>query len=183
MEPYTAIAIVALILAAIFLIVGFSRMAYHKGNHDGLKEGFFKGVADTKRVALEAAVGQALAGNMPISIENFEKHCLSTVTSKLYGTPGWWTHICFKYAGENGEFMEHVGKASRDDGWSIFDGVSTLTPERRASLLKELGDELWYQVVIAKELGSNLGEIMLMNIEKREGRKARGTLKGAGDDR
>src|SRR5262249_7225635 len=114
----------------------------------------------------------------------YESHALSTVASKIYeDKPAWWNHITNKLFGEAGEFAEHAGKASRDDGWNFRDGPDMLTPERRMYLLKELGDMLWYIVVIAKELRSSLAEVVMLNITKREGRKARGTLKGAGDDR
>lgn len=118
-----------------------------------------------------------------ITAQEYSDHAGSTVASHHAGTPDWFAHLAFKYFGEAGEFSEHVGKASRDDGWSIFDGVKALTPERRMALLKELGDALWYIDRLAVELESSLGEVMLINIGKREGRKARGTLKGSGDDR
>jgi len=124
------------------------------------------------------------AGGEPLSLEFFEQRCHTTVASKSYGTADWFAHICFKLFGEAGEFSEHVGKAIRDDEWSPYtQGAKGLNAERRMALLKELGDILWYVVMIAKELGSNLAEVALINIKKREGRKQRGTLKGSGDDR
>ena len=81
----------------------------------------------------------------------------------------------FKLAGETGELLEKVGKALRD-------GVEN--PEQyRQSLLKELGDILWYVTAITTELGSSLEEVAQMNLEKLESRSTRGKLKGSGDDR
>lgn len=155
----------------------------------GFRYGRRMGHADGKREAAEEFAASFVSG-LPdddkgrlITAEFYELHCGLTVASHHYGTPDWLTHLAFKLFGESGEFAEHLGKASRDDGWSIFAGAGKLTPERRMNMLKELGDMLWYIVMLAKELGSSFAEIMLINIRKREGRKVRGTLQGAGDDR
>lgn len=119
-----------------------------------------------------------------VTIENYEVDVFSTVASPIYNSRGrWFNHITNKLSGEAGEFAEHVGKAARDDDWDMNTGGEGFLPERRAALLKELGDILWYVVTTAKELGSSLAEVMYLNIVKRAGRQKRGTLKGNGDDR
>jgi NTP pyrophosphatase (non-canonical NTP hydrolase) len=79
-------------------------------------------------------------------------------------------------AGEAGEVADHAKKVIRDD-----DGI--VTPVRRAAMLKELGDALWYVAETATCLGANLSQIAADNMEKLFGRKRRGVLKGDGDNR
>ncbi len=78
--------------------------------------------------------------------------------------------------GESGEFAEHVKKMLRDDG-------GQLTLERKKSLLKELGDVLWYMVNLANSMDSDLETVAQMNLEKIQDRKNRGVEKGNGDNR
>lgn len=168
-----------LIIIAIIVALVLMRICYTNGVTDGDR----KARAGIKKY-LDARVDGAMRGVTPLSVNDYVEHCMSTVASKIYNDRvRWFDHITKKLAGETGEFMEHVGKASRDDDWDLREGVEAMTPERRMSLLKELGDILWYVVVIAAHLGSSLGEIMLLNIKKREGRRQRGTLKGDGDER
>lgn len=77
---------------------------------------------------------------------------------------------------EAGEFAGKVKKMLRDK-----DGV--YSEEMRQAMIKELGDVLFYLAMAANRLGSSLDEAAQSNIAKGEGRKARGTLKGSGDDR
>ena len=74
--------------------------------------------------------------------------------------------------GEAGEFAEKVKKAWRDQ-----------TPLDREGAAKELGDVLWYVAAAARDLGYSLEDVARMNIEKFVGRRQRGTLAGAGDNR
>ncbi len=73
---------------------------------------------------------------------------------------------------EAGEIAGKLKKLSRGDG--------NIT---REMILNELGDTLYYVTKLANSLGSNLNEVMVMNIEKLESRMERGTLKGSGDER
>lgn len=80
-----------------------------------------------------------------------------------------------KISGEAGEVSEMIGKALRDgvedeDEWTV-------------SLVKELGDVLWYVNQIASEIGVPLQYVAQTNIDKLEGRVERGTLHGSGDNR
>lgn len=75
--------------------------------------------------------------------------------------------------GEAGEIAEHVKKSWRDDG--------EITPERRALILKEVGDELWYLAQVCTELDASLGDVALGNIEKLADRRRRDVIHGAGD--
>lgn len=102
------------------------------------------------------------------------------------GTPQGLLYVALKMNGEAGEFAEHVGKSMRDDGYAqIINGeqYSNLTPERRALLIKEIGDELWYLAAAAKELGIPLSEAAAVNLEKLADRTERDKLSGSGDER
>lgn len=102
------------------------------------------------------------------------------------GTPQGLLYVALKMNGEAGEFAEHVGKSMRDDGYAqIINGEQyvNLTPERRALLIKEIGDELWYLAAAAKELGIPLSEAAAVNLEKLADRTERDKLSGSGDER
>lgn len=101
-------------------------------------------------------------------------------------------YCALKLNGEAGEVAENVGKALRDD--QLFKdygrdnrepivGVRQLTVERRAKLIKELGDVLWYVSQMCTELNVSLEDVALANIIKLADRKARGVLQGSGDER
>ena len=108
-------------------------------------------------------------------------------------------YVALKGAGEAGEFAEHVGKAMRDDGLlSAYvsphyhtegDEIVNLTqdckltPERKALLIKEVGDELWYLAAKCNELDITLAEAALINVRKLKDRQERGVLRGSGDKR
>jgi len=78
--------------------------------------------------------------------------------------------------GEGGEVANQVKKIYRDDGGIV-------TPERKAAILKELGDVLWYLADLATWLGTDLSTIAFANLDKLYSRKGRGALKGDGDNR
>lgn len=113
------------------------------------------------------------------------------------GTPLGLAYVGLKLNGEAGEFAEHVGKAMRDDALlkpvsddgceqlnvpsAFFAGE--LTQNRRASLIKELGDVLWYVQAAARELDLTLGQVALINLHKLCDRGERNQLQGSGDER
>jgi NTP pyrophosphatase (non-canonical NTP hydrolase) len=79
-------------------------------------------------------------------------------------------------AGEAGEVAEKVKKLYRDN-------FGDLTPKRRESIAKELGDVLWYVANVAEELDYSLDLIAKGNLCKLKKRKKEGKLQGEGDDR
>lgn len=109
------------------------------------------------------------------------------------GTPLGLAYVALKLNGEAGEFAEHVGKAMRDDGLTemydtttgdeVISLTGTLTPERRALIIKEIGDVLWYASAACNELGISLSESALINLEKLCDRTERDALRGSGDVR
>lgn len=79
-------------------------------------------------------------------------------------------------AGEAGEVIEKWKKIV-----AYKNGV--ISEEDRQELGKELADVVWYIAVMAKSLDLSLDDLMRQNVEKLQSRKARGTIKGAGDNR
>ena len=78
--------------------------------------------------------------------------------------------------GEAGETADKVKKIVRDKNGVISD-------EDRESIIKELGDVLWYVAGLARYLEVPLSEVADKNIKKLESRMKRGVLKGEGDER
>ena len=74
--------------------------------------------------------------------------------------------------GEAGEVAEKIKKLIRDS--------SRFTEE---DIAKELGDVVFYVTALGNLYGYSLEAIIELNMEKLDGRQARGTLKGSGDDR
>lgn len=79
-------------------------------------------------------------------------------------------------AGESGEVLEKLKKIFRD-------GEGKISKEEAGALKKEIGDVLWYISQLAVELGFTLEDVAKTNVEKLRGRRERGTIHGAGDDR
>ena len=73
---------------------------------------------------------------------------------------------------EAGEVAGKIKKRIRDQ--------LKVSPE---DILAELGDVLFYTTAIANYYEFNLTDIIKLNMLKLDGREARGTLKGSGDNR
>ena len=78
---------------------------------------------------------------------------------------------------EAGEALGKWKKFLRDDSDDFPDD------ERRAQILDELGDVLWYVANACSELGENMEMVAKWNLDKLAGRKERGTIGGSGDVR
>lgn len=79
-------------------------------------------------------------------------------------------------AKHTGEVANQVKKVARDD-----DGV--LTAARKRAVIKELGGMFWYAAELATLMGISLADVPSANLQQLYSRKARGTIKGDGDDR
>lgn len=79
-------------------------------------------------------------------------------------------------AGEAGEVVEKWKKI-------VAYKEGKVTKEDIDELAKELGDVVWYIAVMADSLGLSFDDIMTRNVEKLKSRKARGVIKGKGDNR
>lgn len=79
-------------------------------------------------------------------------------------------------ASEVGEIAGHISKLHRDDNGILSD-------ERKGSLIKEIGDVLWFVATLCTELEVDMGELAHTNILKLRDRQKRNVLKGDGDNR
>jgi len=79
-------------------------------------------------------------------------------------------------AGEGGEVANQVKKIARDD-------AGCLTAARKLAIKKELGGVLWYVAEVATLMGIPLADVSAANLQQLHSRKARGTIKGDGDNR
>jgi len=74
--------------------------------------------------------------------------------------------------GEAGEVAEKIKKRIRDN--------TKVEPEE---IVKELGDVIFYATALSNFYGASLGITIAENMMKLDGREARGTIKGSGDER
>jgi len=79
-------------------------------------------------------------------------------------------------AGESGEVANKLKKILRDKEGKI-------DTEDRDQIKAELGDVLWYIAACATDLGIQLNDIAVENLEKLNSRKERNTISGSGDNR
>lgn len=111
------------------------------------------------------------------------KYQMMSQTTAIYpgkSAPLGLMYVALKLSGEAGEFSEHLGKAMRDDGFSMG---NDLTDAHKELLIKELGDVMWYVAAACTELDVTMAEVMHANLEKLRDRAARGVLGGSGDSR
>jgi NTP pyrophosphatase (non-canonical NTP hydrolase) len=85
-------------------------------------------------------------------------------------------HLILGLTGEAGEIAEKAKKIVRDHD-SDFSHLD------KADLVKELGDVLWYVVILADYFDIPFEEVAEKNIAKLASRQERGLLGGSGDDR
>ncbi len=74
-------------------------------------------------------------------------------------------------AGETGESLEHIKKYFRDGKWD------------ETAFKKEMGDGIYYWCKILNHFGIDPVEVLQMNVDKIEDRRARNVQKGSGDNR
>ena len=110
---------------------------------------------------------------------DFSEYQRRARTTAVY--PGQHTFTGLAYAalglaGEAGEVSNKVKKILRDDR-------ANLTPERRAAVLNEVGDVLWYCANLCAELRADLGEVAEENLDILADRFGRDMIRGDGDTR
>lgn len=79
-------------------------------------------------------------------------------------------YVLLGLIGELGELYGKMAKGLRDDDGLIIDS-------------KELGDVLWFVVMLCHDHGINPDDVLAANVAKLESRQARGVVQGSGDDR
>lgn len=87
-----------------------------------------------------------------------------------------YTYPALGLAEEAGEVAGKFAKAVRDESGFISD-------ERKEAIKKELGDVCWFVAELSTLMGFSLEDVMQGNIDKLTDRKARGVIKGSGDNR
>jgi len=81
-------------------------------------------------------------------------------------------------AGEAGEVANQAKKIIRDDDVALYQKHESLPEERKAKLIDELGDVLWYVVMSIRELGGCPDAVARQNLSKLSARAAHGEIKG-----
>ena len=81
-----------------------------------------------------------------------------------------------RLSGEAGEVADKVKKVIRD-------GHREFTPEKKAEIMKEIGDVLWYCATLSHDLGYELEEVAQTNVDKLRSRMERNRIAGSGDNR
>jgi NTP pyrophosphatase (non-canonical NTP hydrolase) len=94
----------------------------------------------------------------------------------IYPRESAYSYLALGLSSEAGEVAGVIKKIIRDSDGSFSD-------ESRLSLLKELGDVVWYIASLASEIGVDMSEILAENYHKLELRAQRGVLGGSGDNR
>lgn len=94
-------------------------------------------------------------------------------------------NYCCLGLGEIGELQGKLKKIWRGDkgAYDLTTPIREAFPEETEKLLEELGDALWYLTRLSNELGVSLAELMERNAAKVLDRKARGQIRGEGDNR
>ena len=114
-----------------------------------------------------------------MTLDAYQTAAAGTATGLAVG-PASTVYCGLALAGEAGEAAEIVKKAWRNDG--LTDG-GDYTETMKLKLALELGDILWYVGAQARNIGYNLSQIALMNLEKLADRRARRVICDQGDDR
>lgn len=110
------------------------------------------------------------------SINEYQTFCSTTWTDDEKNLHTQRLHAALGIAGEAGEVAELFKKDIRGDNG----------PEggmNHDKLIKELGDVMYYVVTVARLYGVPASMILQTNVDKLSSRKARGVIKGSGDER
>lgn len=116
---------------------------------------------------------------MSVTFEEYQRESRETAIYPFANEIGSYEGLSYAalgLAGEAGEVAGKVKKIFRDDG-------GTITEERAAAILDELGDVFWYAARIADHLEALMSAVAQANLDKLFSRKQRGVLQGSGDNR
>ena len=108
---------------------------------------------------------------------DFNAYQVATEETAIYPKEVGIVYTGLGLASEAGEVAGQLKKAFRDDRERV------LSMERRAAILAEIGDVLWYCARLSAELGASLGDVAQANLDKLNARKQAGTISGSGDNR
>jgi NTP pyrophosphatase (non-canonical NTP hydrolase) len=113
-----------------------------------------------------------------MTFEDYEKFALSTADYPNQGKN--LVYPALGLIGESGEYADKIKKYWRNTGYMT---VVSMSLEQRLAAAQELGDPLWYIAASARELRYTLQEIVDINVAKLSDRRARGVIRGEGDNR
>lgn len=108
------------------------------------------------------------------NFDEYQKFCKSTAMYPKIGKN--FVYPLIGLQGEVGEVSEKIKKLFCDD-------KGKLTNEKKAEIVKELGDVMWYIAQLSTEFNVKFSEVIKGNIEKLSSRQKRGRLHGSGDNR
>jgi len=113
----------------------------------------------------------------------FDHYSASVMDKAIY--PDTLLYPVLGLVSEAGEVADKVKKHFRDNEFEVYceDAIHEIPAETRMEIAQELGDLMWYITAISADIGYELEEIAMLNIEKLESRQERGVLKGSGDNR
>ena len=78
---------------------------------------------------------------------------------------------------------EEAGEVAGKFAKAIRDSAGKVDEERKAAIVKELGDVMWFVAELATCLEVDLDLVAEMNLQKLASRKERGVIGGSGDNR
>lgn len=116
-----------------------------------------------------------------ISFDSYQSKTGATAVYPGQGYPLGLLYAAIGAGNEAGEILGKVKKAIRDDG--LASDVDILTDDRRAQILDEVGDVLWYLARVCEELDASLEGVAENNLRKLNDRLERGVIAGSGDNR
>lgn len=111
-----------------------------------------------------------------MELNEYQKRTVTTAVYPGKGEQDGFEYVLFGLAGEAGEVCNKYKKVLRDN-------KGVISSERRALLLDELGDVLWYLAAAINELDESLENVAKNNLAKLSNRFANGTLHRSGDSR
>lgn len=109
-----------------------------------------------------------------MTFEEYQNESQKTARYPVIGAP--FVYPTLGLVGEAGEVAEKVKKIMRDNGGIADDA-------RKAEIVKEMGDVLWYLAQLATTLDILLEDVAKNNIEKIHSRVERDVVHGDGDNR
>ena len=78
---------------------------------------------------------------------------------------------------------EEAGEVAGKFAKAVRDNQGVIDEERKAEIVKELGDVCWFLAEVCTVLHVDLEDVMQKNLDKLASRKARGVIHGSGDNR
>ena len=108
-----------------------------------------------------------------MTLNEYQEHALETA---IYPAESRIIYPTLGLTGVAGEVADKVKKIIRDNH-------KEFTAEKKAEIMKEIGDVLWYCATLSHDLGYTLDEVAQTNVDKLRSRMERSKITGSGDNR